>query len=56
MHALAVVLAILVGVAQTVVSGLILTSSGGITNPIMLALSGLPTMLPSRVLLLPCRW
>ncbi len=45
MYALAVVLTILVGVAQTVVSGLILTFSGGITNPIMLALSGLATML-----------
>lgn len=45
MYALAVVLTILVGVAQTLVSGLILTFSGGITNPIMLALSGLATML-----------
>jgi len=45
MYALAVVLTILVGLAQTLVSGLILTFSGGITNPIMLALSGLATML-----------
>ena len=45
MYALAVVLTILVGVAQTLVSGLILTFSGGITNPIMLALSGLATLL-----------
>lgn len=45
MYAVAVVLTILVGVAQTVVSGLILALSGGVTNPIMLALSGLATML-----------
>ncbi|MBW8859621.1 MAG: hypothetical protein JF570_07785, partial [Caulobacter sp.] len=45
MYFLAVVLTILVSVAQTVVSGLILTFSGGVTNPIMLALSGLATML-----------
>lgn len=45
MYALAVVLTILVGVAQTLVSGLIVTFSGGVTNPIMLALSGLATML-----------
>lgn len=45
MYALAVILTILVGLAQTVVSGLILAFSGGITNPIMLALSGLATML-----------
>ncbi|KRA71893.1 hypothetical protein ASD89_13195 [Caulobacter sp. Root656] len=45
MYFLAVVLTILVSVAQTLVSGLILTFSGGITNTIMLALSGLATML-----------
>jgi hypothetical protein len=45
MYALAVVLTILVGVAQTLVSGLIVTFSGGVTNPIMLALSGLATLL-----------
>ena len=45
MYGLAVIITILVGVAQTVVAGLILGLSGGITNVVMLALTGLANML-----------
>jgi hypothetical protein len=45
MYALAVAITVLVGLAQTVVSGLIVTLSGAVANPIMLALSGVATML-----------
>ncbi|CAN5450247.1 hypothetical protein BH10PSE4_BH10PSE4_20240 [soil metagenome] len=45
MYALAVVITILVGLAQTIVAGLILGLSGGVTNLVMLALTGLANML-----------
>ncbi len=45
MYGLAVIITILVGLAQTIVAGLILGLSGGITNVVMLALTGLANML-----------
>jgi hypothetical protein len=45
MYALAFVLTFLVGVAQTVVAGLILALSGGVSNLVMAALSGLANLL-----------
>ena len=45
MYAVASVITILVGVAQTLVAGLILGLSGGVTNLVMLALTGLANLL-----------
>jgi hypothetical protein len=45
MYALAFVITFLVSVAQTVVAGLILGFSGGATNLVMLALTGLANLL-----------
>jgi hypothetical protein len=45
MYALAFVITFVVGVAQTVVAGLILGLSGGVTNIVMLALTGLANLL-----------
>jgi len=45
MYALAFVITFLVSVAQTVVAGLILSLSGGATNIVMLALTGLANLL-----------
>jgi hypothetical protein len=45
MYALAFVLTLLVSVAQTVVAGLILAMSGGVSNLVMAALSGLANLL-----------
>ena len=45
MYALAFVITLLVGLAQTLVAGMILGLSGGITNVVMLALTGLANLL-----------
>jgi hypothetical protein len=45
MYVVASVVALLVGVAQTIVAGTILSLSGGVTNLVMLALTGLANLL-----------
>jgi len=45
MYVLALVITVLVGVAQTLVAGVIVALSGAVSNPVMLALSGLANLL-----------
>jgi hypothetical protein len=45
MYVVASVIALLVGIAQTIVAGTILSLSGGVTNLVMLALTGLANLL-----------